>query len=636
MPLLDAHSLWPRIEPLLPRAERPSRYIGQEFNHAYKPDATYRAAFVYPDAYEIGQSNQAVALLYAAANNMPGVGAERAFLPWLDMAGLMREAGIPLFSLESARPLAGFDLIGITIPHEMAATNILEVMDLAGLPLHSAQRDGSHPLVVGGGPGCYNPEPLAPFFDCIAIGESEELVVELIDAHRRLAAASRHELLKALSGIDGLYVPSLHSTDSPQNVSRRVFMGFSWQMPEDCLVPYTEVTHDRLTIEVLRGCTRGCRFCQAGMTYRPVRERPSDAIIAAATSGIAASGFDEVSLASLSTTDHSRIEPILRRLNGRFRGTGVSVSLPSQRLDAFGVEMAYSVAGEKKPGLTFAPEAGSQRLRDVINKNVTEDDLFTAVQAAYTAGFRRCKLYFMIGLPTETDDDVLAIVDLVNRAFALARDSVPDDQRGQVRMQASVAVFVPKASTPFQWCGQLPLAEVQRRIGLLRDGGLRKGVDLSWHDPLVSQVEAALSLSGREAAALIEAAWRGGALFAAWSDQFDYRQWLAAAEASGLDLAGMAERAYPQEAELPWQHVSSGVTLAYLKKEWQRALSGLTTPDCSLEACQACGVCDETEPLILLERPNGLGSLAAFGTAPQDGLAAPTPIRTVLEARRHE
>ncbi|MCL2632321.1 MAG: TIGR03960 family B12-binding radical SAM protein [Coriobacteriia bacterium] len=581
-------SLWPDIEPLLSQVAKPSRYIDHEFNRVVKENAKYHAVFVYPDSYEIGQSNQAVALLYEIVNQIEDVAAERAYLPWLDMAELMRDRQIPLFSLETMSPLADFDLIGITISHEMAATNIIEVIDLAGLPHRSADRDSSHPLLIAGGPVCFNPEPFAPFFDMFVIGEAEDLIGELIELHRNMNNADRTELLEAMAAIDGVYVPA-HQTQA--TVNRRVFMGFSSTLPSTCLVPYNEVAHDRLTIEVLRGCTRGCRFCQAGMTYRPVRERSADAIVQATTSGIAATGFDEVSLTSLSTTDHSRIESILRRLNDRYRNTGVSISIPSQRLDAFGVEMAYLVAGERKTGLTFAPEAGSQRLRDVINKNVTEQHLFGAIEAAYKAGWRRSKLYFMIGLPTETDEDVLAIADLANRAYALAKDCVPDKQRSQVRMSLSVAVFVPKPATPFQWSGQLPLAEVKRRIELLRQAGMAKGIDLSWHDPEVSQIEAALSRAGREAADLIEAAWREGAVFASWSECFDYQQWQRAAATTELDLAQLSERSYPHDQALPWQHIQSGVSVEFLLKEWQKAELGLTTADCSFDQCLNCGVC---------------------------------------------
>jgi radical SAM family uncharacterized protein len=609
---MSKQSLWERIEPLLSRVERPSRYLNHEYHavsspDAGYPDAGYRVALFYPDTYELGQANQAIAILYHLINALEDCRAERVYLPWVDLLALMRSQGIPLFALESSSPVASFDLLGITLPHELAATNILEGLDLAGIPLRSAERSATHPLVLGGGPGAFNPEPLATFFDAFVIGEGEEVLPEIIATHRALlsSSASRAELLEALAGIRGVYVPSLYRPQEDGSlvplhpaalpvIKKRVVNDFdAYPLVTTPVVPFAEVSHDRLAVEIMRGCTRGCRFCQAGMTYRPVRERRADTVVNAVARGIASTGFDEVSLTSLSTTDHSQIEQILRRLNHLLSGTGVSVSIPSQRLDAFGLEMAQLVAGEKKAGLTFAPEAGTQRLRDSINKNVTEANLLETVHHAYSAGWRRCKLYFMIGLPGETDEDVQAIATLANRAYAVAKDAVPDDRRSGVRMSVSVAVFVPKPHTPFQWSGQIAHAEIERRIELLRASGLRRGIDLHWHDPAASRIEAALARAGREATALVEEAWKRGSLFDAWSERFDAKRWDEAAAACGLNIAALAERDFAPDEALAWDHIDSGVSKEFLMKELRCSHECATSEDCSFVACIDCGVCGD-------------------------------------------
>ena len=609
--------LWTAIEPLLRQVERPARYIDREWGAVHDEDAEYRAALVYPDTYEIGQANQAIAILYAILNRVDGVAAERAYLPWTDLSALMRERDIPLFSLESCSAVREFDLVGITLPYELSYSNVLETLDLAGIPLRSSERGESDPLVVGGGPCVYNPEPVAPFFDAILIGEGEEAVLDIVEAHRaaKHAGLSRAELLARLATIPGVYVPSLYEpmhdasgaftgmrvkAPAPAIVAKRVVADLDAIEPPTCgVVPFMDVVHDRLGVEVLRGCTRGCRFCQAGMVYRPVRERSADTIVSAVMVGLACTGYDEISLTSLSTTDHSQLEEVLRRLGRRLEGTGVSVSLPSLRVDAFGVEMARLVSSGKKSGLTFAPEAGTQRMRDVINKNVTEEDLLGSVERAFAAGWRRVKLYFMIGLPTETDEDVAGIGALVARVLATAKAATPPAARGSVRVAVSVSTFVPKACTPFQWDAQIPAEETARRQQVLRDSMPRKGVDLHWHDSDVSFLEGVTARGGRELADVIETAWRSGCRFDAWTESFSLAGWLAALSACGVEPAAIANRERAVDEPLPWDHVSAAVSHAYLVRERERALTGRTTPDCSFVGCTGCDVCDDLGVAVL-------------------------------------
>ncbi len=600
------------LEPLLPRVEKPSRYIDHEWGTLSSPEAGYRACLIYPDVYEVGLPNQGIAILYATLNAQEGISCERGYVPWVDMADLMREAGVPLLSLEGAAPVASFDVVGIHIPHEMAATNVLEALDLAGIPLRSSDRGDDDPLIIAGGPSVYNPEPLAPFIDAFLIGEGEEHIVEVCRAHERLRdrGVSRAEILRELARIPGTYVPSLYTVshegpctehgyaipvdggDVPATIYKRVVADFAATDPvPQSVVPFAQLVHDRLSIEVLRGCARGCRFCQAGMTYRPVRERTPDQIVSAVVRGLEKTGYDEVSLTSLSTTDHSCCREMLNRLNTRLADTGTRVSIPSQRLDSFGVDMAASVAGEKKGGLTFAPEAGSQRLRDVINKNVTEDDLERATRAGFEAGWRRVKLYFMMGLPGETDDDIVAIAQLADRTYELAREVVPPAQRGGISVSVSCSVFIPKASTPFQWCAQLDDTEVKRRQQLLIHSVRNRAVRVHYHDADTSLIEAVLSRGGRDVGDIVEGAWRRGARFDAWTEQFSLERWELAAEEASMDLRTIAHTPYAIDVRLPWEHVSTGASRGFFEREYRRALNAQTTPDCTRTSCTGCGIC---------------------------------------------
>ncbi|MEI3376698.1 MAG: TIGR03960 family B12-binding radical SAM protein [Coriobacteriales bacterium] len=615
-------NLWQRYALLLDQVEKPSRYLGQEWGSvtpAEKEGADYHAVLAYPDTYEIGQANQAIAILYDCLNANEHIYCERAYLPWVDMIALMRGNGLPLASLETYTPVREFDFVGITLPHELCATNVLEFLDLAGIPLHTDQRGDDDPLVCAGGPCAYNPEPFAPFFDVIFVGEGEELDVEAALRHRELKAqgASRAQILRELACIEGVYVPSLYEVteqeirderlapgargyttvtprdaDVPARVEKRIIRDFDAlpALPRQ-IVPYCELVHDRLAIEILRGCNRGCRFCQAGMIYRPVRERNADTVIAAVMDGLVATGYDEVSLTSLSSTDHSTIEQMLRRLNRSFSGTGKSVSLPSQRVDALGVELARLAAGEKKGSLTLAPEAGTQRLRDCINKGVSEDDLLRAVTGAVEAGRRGFKLYFMIGLPGETDEDVAGIGALCRRVYAAAKDAVPEGEPRNIRLNVSVALFIPKAMTPFQWDRQISLPEISHRIEVLRASFPKKGINLHWHDSDTSYVEAVLARGGRECAELVEEAWRRGARFDAWTEQFTFAAWEQAGDVCGIPIMQRATCEYEEGAPLPWSHISAGVSEEFLRAERARAGAGEKTPDCSFTSCSQCGVC---------------------------------------------
>ena len=605
-------NLFHLMEPLLAHVEHPSRYLDHEWGAVEEQDGPFHLCMVYADAYEVGQPNMGVAILYNSVNAQPDMCCERCYLPWKDMAALMREHQVPLLSLEGAAPLASFDAIGFTLAHELIYTNVLEALDLAGIALTSAERDEDDPIILAGGPSAWNCEPMAAVFDAVLLGDGEESVVDACACIRdaRAEGLSRADILRRLAQVPGTYVPSLYDVvvdeistrwgyvvprvgeQVPAVVHKRVVADFAATEPvAQKIVPYLGIVQDRLAIEVLRGCARGCRFCQAGMTYRPVRERPAEQVVEASQRGLAESGHNEVSLMSLSTTDHSQCAAMLRTLNDELDGQGVRVSIPSQRLDSFGVEMAAAVAGGRRGGLTFAPEAGSQRLRDVINKNVTEDDVERAARNAFENGWRRVKLYFMMGLPTETDEDVLGIARLANHVLEIGREVVGKGRKSGVTVSISVGVLVPKAYTAFQWVGQISPEEVRRREQLLLSALPDRAVRVSWSDARVAVVEGAVSKMGRAGFALIRSAWEHGCTFDAWSSEFSFEGWQAAAEACGLDLVDVATEDFPVDARLPWDHTSPGVSKGYLQREWRRALAGVTTEDCTRGSCTGCGVC---------------------------------------------
>jgi radical SAM family uncharacterized protein len=620
---MPVESLFPRLEPLLPSVSKPIQYVGGELNSTIKEwDACdVHWALMYPDAYEVGLPNQGVMILYEVLNERDGVLAERTYAVWPDLEALLREHGIPQFTVDAHRPVGAFDLFGVSFSTELGYTNMLTALDLAGIPLEAAERDETHPVVIAGGHAAFNPEPIADFIDAAVLGDGEQAVLTITDTVRDWKAegrpGGRDELLLRLARTGGVYVPRFYDVDYlpdgriqrvvpnrsgvPWRVSKHTVMDLDeWPYPKQPLVPLAETVHERMSVEIFRGCTRGCRFCQAGMITRPVRERSITGIGEMVDAGLRATGFEEVGLLSLSSADHSEIGDVAKGLADRYEGTNTSLSLPSTRVDAFNVDLANELSRNgRRSGLTFAPEGGSERIRKVINKMVTEEDLIRTVTTAYTAGWRQVKLYFMCGLPTETDDDVVGIADLARKVIAAGREATGSRD---IRCTVSIGGFVPKPHTPFQWAAQLDAETTDARLRKLReairaDRDYGRAIGFRYHDGKPGIIEGLLSRGDRRVGRVIRAVWEDGGRFDGWSEHFSYDRWMTCAATAladePVDVDWYTTRERDSNEVLPWDHLDSGLDRDWLWEDWQDALSEVEVEDCRWTPCFDCGVCPQ-------------------------------------------
>ena len=600
---------------ILLKISQPARYIGGEVNMVKKDPSkvAVRFAMCFPDVYEIGMSHLGIQILYDMFNRRDDVYCERVYSPWMDLDPIMREQKIPLFAVESQDPIKKFDFLGITIQYEMCYTNILQVLELSQIPLHAEDRTEEDPIVIGGGPCTYNPEPIAPFFDLFYMGEGEVVYFDLIDRYKEIKArgGSRKEFLEQAAQIPGIYVPGFYDVTykedgtieamtpnnphAPQTVSKQLVMDMSdtWY-PEKPVVPYLRATQDRVVLEIMRGCIRGCRFCQAGMVYRPVRERSLEELKRLARTMLKSTGHEEISLSSLSSSDYTKLEGIVNFLIDEFDGKGVNVSLPSLRIDAFSLDVMSKVQDVKKSSLTFAPEAGSQRLRNVINKGLTEENILNGSAEAFKGGWNRVKLYFMLGLPTETVEDMQGIAELSEKVAEVYYDTVPKEQRhGKVQVTASTSFFVPKPFTPFQWASMCTKEQFLERASIvnhrMKEMLNKKSLRYNWHEADVTVLEGVLARGDRKVAAVIEEAYRKGAIYDSWSEYFNNDIWMKAFETCGVDIDFYTTRERSLDEVFPWDFIDAGVTKDFLKREWANAQAETVTPNCRMR-CSGCGV----------------------------------------------